>query len=211
MAATFAWQENYGAGPTLWTPTHFNWLNSADPENDAYGDYPITPGEHSYERWIFGKFSGSFSEIRGGLFAHTATAFNAYETLRGPFCMWSVADPMDASGIFGDYGLIYRTPVKTHALSSSVVPCRWNMTPVDSITDINKDHTGDPARDTPSDTGSMVVYFGATTPDGDTLKRAWSSAGTAYTNYLTTQLTIDASHSGGDTATVTLTLQYEEV
>ena len=58
--------------------------------------------------------------------------------------------------------------------------------------------------------GSGVsVCFGATGPEA-TGKATSTTANPAYTNYLTTQLQTTTSAAAGDTATVTLTLQYQE-
>lgn len=53
------------------------------------------------------------------------------------------------------------------------------------------------------------VYFGATGP-ANSGKATSTTANPAYTNYLTTQLQTSGSAAAGDTATVTLTLQYDE-
>jgi hypothetical protein len=53
----------------------------------------------------------------------------------------------------------------------------------------------------------VAVWFGATSPTGT--KTASTTANPAYTNYLTTQLQTSGA-SPGDTASVTLTLQYDE-
>jgi hypothetical protein len=55
----------------------------------------------------------------------------------------------------------------------------------------------------------VAVCFGATGPEA-TGKAATTTANPAYTNYLTTQLQTSGSAAAGDTATVTLTLQYNE-
>lgn len=58
--------------------------------------------------------------------------------------------------------------------------------------------------------GSGVsVYFGATGPEA-TGKASTMATNPCYTNYLTTQLQTTSSAAAGDTATVTLTLQYNE-
>lgn len=58
--------------------------------------------------------------------------------------------------------------------------------------------------------GSGVsVCFGATGPEA-TGKASSMSTNPCYTNYLTTQLQTSSSAAAGDTATVTLTLQYNE-
>lgn len=54
-----------------------------------------------------------------------------------------------------------------------------------------------------------VVYFGATSPEA-TGKATSTTANPAYTNELTTQLQTTSSAAAGDTATVTMTLQYQE-
>ncbi len=55
----------------------------------------------------------------------------------------------------------------------------------------------------------VAVFFGATGPEA-TGKASSTTANPAYTNYLTTQLQTTVSAAPNDTATVTLTLQYNE-
>lgn len=55
----------------------------------------------------------------------------------------------------------------------------------------------------------VAVCFGATGPEA-TGKAATMTTNPCYTNYLTTQLQTTGSAAAGDTATVTLTLQYNE-
>lgn len=55
----------------------------------------------------------------------------------------------------------------------------------------------------------VAVFFGATGPEA-TGKASSSTNATTYTNYLTTQLQTTGSAAAGDTATVTLTHQYNE-
>lgn len=55
----------------------------------------------------------------------------------------------------------------------------------------------------------VAVFFGATGPEA-TGKAASTTANPAYTNFLTTQLQTGSGAAPGDTATVTLTLQYLE-
>lgn len=91
MAATFAWVEDTGTatgghGTTRTNPaTDANWKNSGV-VTDAYSAYPITAGNNSFQKVLYGKFtSGSFNQISAGLFAHTATAFAdpTHTTLKG--------------------------------------------------------------------------------------------------------------------------------
>lgn len=55
----------------------------------------------------------------------------------------------------------------------------------------------------------VAVFFGATGPEA-TGKAASMTTNPCYTNYLTTQLQTASNAAAGDTATVTLTLQYLE-
>lgn len=55
----------------------------------------------------------------------------------------------------------------------------------------------------------VAVFFGATGPEA-TGKSASMTTNPCYTNYLTTQLQTTSSAAAGDTAQVTLTLQYQE-
>lgn len=55
----------------------------------------------------------------------------------------------------------------------------------------------------------VAVCFGATGPEA-TGKATAMTTNPCYTNYLTTQLQTSGSAAAGDTATVTLTLQYNE-
>jgi len=58
--------------------------------------------------------------------------------------------------------------------------------------------------------GSGVsVYFGATGPEA-TGKASSMTTNPCYTNYLTTQLQTTSSAAAGDTASITLTVQYQE-
>lgn len=90
MAATYDWQEDNGAatgnpakGTTRTTArSEVNWKN-IDDSTTAYSSSPITAGSNSYEKFQFGKFTGTFNQISAGLFAHTLTAFGTGLTLKG--------------------------------------------------------------------------------------------------------------------------------
>lgn len=181
MAATFDWQEDTGTatgspakGTTRTTGvTDVNWKNSGT-QGTAYSAAPITDGNNSYEKWQFGKFSGTFNQILSGLFAHTATAFGTGLTLKGPPACTGDGDR-----------LLYTTP--SASANSNLTT---NMTSAISI-------------------GSGVaVCFGATGPEA-TGKATSMTTNPCYTNFLTTQLQTSGA-AAGDTATVTLTLQYQE-
>lgn len=182
MAATYDWELDSGAstgspakGTTRTTGiTDDNWKNIDDAAT-AYSASPITAGANSYDRWLFGKFSGTFNQILTGLFAHTATAFGTGLTLKGP-----PACVGDASR------LLYTTPATT--ANSNLTT---DMTSAVSI-------------------GSGVsVCFGATGPEA-TGKATSMVTNPCYTNYLTSQLQTTGSAAAGDTAQVTITLQYSE-
>lgn len=109
MAATFEWQEDNGAatgspakGTTrTGTRAEVNWKN-IDDSTTAYTSNPVTAGNNSFEKWQFGRFSGTFNQILGGLFAHTAGALGTGLTLKGtPACTGD-----------GDR-LLYTTPATT--------------------------------------------------------------------------------------------------
>jgi len=76
--ATFDWEEDNGAatgspakGTTRTTGrTEVNWKN-IDDSTTAYTSNPISAGSNSFEKWIFGKFSGTYNTILNGFFAHT--------------------------------------------------------------------------------------------------------------------------------------------
>lgn len=182
MAATFDWQEDNGTqtgSPTKGTTrttgrTEVNWKN-IDDSTTAYSSSPITAGNNSYEKWQFGKFTGTFNQILGGLFAHTSTALGTGLTLKGtPACTGD-----------GDR-LLYTTPSTTTNANLTT-----NMTSAISI-------------------GSGVaVFFSATGPEA-TGKASSCTTNPCYTNFLTTQLQTTGSAAAGDTATVTLTLEYQE-
>jgi hypothetical protein len=182
MAATFDWQEDTGTatgspakGTTRTTGvTDVNWKNSGT-QGTAYSAAPITAGNNSFEKWQFGKFSGTFNQILNGLFAHTAGTLGTGLTLKGP-----PACSSDATR------LPYTTPSAT----------------------ANANLTNDMTTAIAIGSG-VAVFFGATGPEA-TGKAASMTTNPCYTNFLTTQLQTSGSAAAGDTATVTLTLQYDE-
>lgn len=179
MAATFEFEEDNGAAsgsPAKGTTrtaarTEVNWKN-IDDSTTTYSTNPITAGNNSFEKWQFGHFSGTYSSILAGLFAHTATAFGTGLTLKGKPA--------------GSSQLTYTTPSTT--ANSNLVT---DMTSAIAIA------------------SGVSVYFGATGPEVAS-KTTSTTSNPAYTDYLTTQLQTTSSAGAGDTATVTLTLQYNE-
>lgn len=182
MAAIFEFQRDTDVATgspskgTIRTPsvTDTNWKNS-DNYGTLYSSAPISAGNNSFEIWNFGKFTGTFNNILGGLFAHTAGTFGTGLTLKGaPACTGD-----------GDR-LLYTTPSIT-----SNVNLTTNMTSPVAIS------TG------------VSVCFGPTGPEA-TGKAASMTTNPCYTNYLTTQLETTLLVVAGDTAIVTLTLEYQE-
>lgn len=90
MAATFQWGEDNGAAtgsPAKGTTrtldrAEANWKN-IDDSTTAYSSSPITAGNNSYEKWTFGKFSGTYNQILSGLWAHTAGTMGTGLTIKG--------------------------------------------------------------------------------------------------------------------------------
>ena len=92
MAATFEWDEANGAGQTV---THNvangNWKNE-DSATNNYASFPVTAGNNSFEKWIYGHFSGSYNQILNGKFAHTDGAMGTGLTIMGPPTMTADGD-----------------------------------------------------------------------------------------------------------------------
>lgn len=178
MTATFTWQEENGTAgsSTISTPTDTNWKNADDTSATAYNAAPITAGNNSFEKWIYGKFSGTFNKIQNGFWAHTATAFGAGLTLKGEPSMTASAN-----------ALAYATPATAANANLTV-----NMTAVTAIA------------------SGQVVWFAPAQPDTNPTFTASQTTNPCFTNFLTTQLQTTAGAAAGDTATVTMTLQYDE-
>jgi hypothetical protein len=56
----------------------------------------------------------------------------------------------------------------------------------------------------------VAVWFGPTGPETASKAATQATGADQYTNYLTTQLQVTAGAPAGDTANITLTLQYNE-
>ena len=102
MAATFQWGEANGAGETLTLDRAEANFKNVDDSTTAYSSSPIPVNENSYEKWIFGKFSGAFNQILNGKFDHTAGVLAANLTVKGAKTMTADGDR-----------LTYATPSKT--------------------------------------------------------------------------------------------------
>lgn len=132
----------------------------------TYTSSPITAGNNSYIKYQFGKFTGTFNQVSGGLWAHTAGVLGTGLTLVGKVTS------------------TYATPVTT-AMGGST-----NMTTVIAIA------------------SGATVLFATSGPENASPTTSIVAAG--YSQYLASQLQTTGSAAAGDTATVTLTLQYNE-
>lgn len=89
-AASFQFCEDNGAavgsparGTTRTTGvSQLNW-KSADDVNSVYSTVPVTAGQNSYEKNQFGVFTGSFNEIKSGIWQHVSGVFGAGLILKG--------------------------------------------------------------------------------------------------------------------------------
>lgn len=90
MSAAFDWEEDNGTqtgSPTKGTTrtvsrAEQNWKN-IDDSTTAYGSSSITQGNNSFDKWTFGKFSGTFNSISALLWAHTVGAMGTGLTIKG--------------------------------------------------------------------------------------------------------------------------------
>jgi hypothetical protein len=175
MPATFDFESDHGAatgspaqGTTRATGrTDCNWKN-VDDATSAYSSFPVTAGNNSYEIFLFGKFSGSFTTIAAGLFAHITTGFGTGITLKGTTTS------------------TYTTP--STAANSALTT---NMTSAIAIS------------------SGLTVNYSGTGPQGASPTSTCSS-NPCYTQYCPTQIQTTGSAAAGDSATVTLEIQYQE-
>lgn len=183
MAAVVDWCEDNGAAtgsPSHGTTrtgfsgaplcTDVNWKNVDNCTNNgggAYTAFPIFWGNNSYEKFLYLHFTGTFTTISVGLFAHTATSFGTGLTLKGTVTS------------------SYTTPA-----TAANAALTTNMTSAIAI-------------------GSGLSFdFSTTGPQDGSPTSTLSAAG--YSQYLVTQLQTTTSAAPGATATVTLSVQWNE-
>ncbi len=186
MAATFTWNERNGASPGSETAGvgNINW-KAVDDTTTAYSNSNavIAAGTNSYTKWQYGKFTGAYNTISNVLYIHQSGVFGAGVTLR---CQKSMTQDSDR--------LSYITP--------SRVADNVNITPVD-FTGVGT---------------SVTVYVGDLEAGVDGAASSGKAAaankpgvsGTLWTNYLVTQLQTTGLAAPGDTAPITIRLQYDE-
>ena len=89
MAATAVWQEDNGAatgspakGATRANANNVNW-KSVDDIATAIASATIIAGQHSFHKYQFVRFTGTFNQISAGKFAHTSGTPGAGLSLHG--------------------------------------------------------------------------------------------------------------------------------
>lgn len=81
MVSTFYFAESNGAAPgTLGSTPNVNFGNT-DASNITPASNPITAGNNSYEKWIVGSWSGTFTKISNAGFWSSAGSQGTGETL----------------------------------------------------------------------------------------------------------------------------------
>ena len=81
MAATFAWSQSNGAGETITDSIGSINMGSNDSANLVPETYPITAGNNSYEVYVRGKFTGTYTKVDNLQFWKSAGAYQTGETI----------------------------------------------------------------------------------------------------------------------------------
>lgn len=184
MPATFHWAEDHGTatgspvhgttrdgfGADTNYPVNCNWKSADDTNATVYTAAPIgPPPAASYEKFQYGHFTGTFSQISS--------------------CKWTAHDDATAFGaniaLKGTVTSTYTTPAQTNNAA------------------LTTDFTSQVAV-----ASGLAVLFSTVGPEGGSPTATLSAAG--YSQYLVSQLQITAGVAGGDTAQVTLKIQYQE-
>lgn len=82
MPATFAWSESNGAGPTVTDSISNVNFGNVDTPNLTPATNPIAAGGNSFEKYVRGKFSGSFTSIANLRFWKSAGTLVTGETIK---------------------------------------------------------------------------------------------------------------------------------
>lgn len=82
MSATFAWSESNGAGETPTDSISNVNFGSVDTPNIVPATNPIAAGNNSFEKWIRGKFSGSYTSIANLRFWKSVGAYVTGEAIK---------------------------------------------------------------------------------------------------------------------------------
>lgn len=98
MAATFEFSESNGAGQVVTTPISNANFGSVDAPNIVPATDPITAGNNSFEKWVRGRFSGTFTTIANLRFFKSAGAFVTGEVLKAA-ANAAFATPVDTTSV----------------------------------------------------------------------------------------------------------------
>jgi len=98
MAATFEFSESNGAGETITVPISNLNFGSVDAANITPATDPITGGNNSFEKWMRGKYSGTFTSIANLRFFKSAGAFVTGEDIKAEVNA-SFATPVDTTSV----------------------------------------------------------------------------------------------------------------
>ena len=82
MSATFQWTESNGAGETVTLGISNVNFGNVDQPNITPSANPIAAGNNSYEKWIRGKFSGSFTSNANLRFWKSAGTYVTGESIK---------------------------------------------------------------------------------------------------------------------------------
>jgi len=121
MVATFSWKEYNGSEQTESTPTHLHFV-SIDQANADAASNPIVAGTHSYEKWLKGDFSGTFTKIDNIKFWKSAGDYITGETITWNGSVTTYSTPVNAQST------IATDPVPTTQPESANVSINGSLT-----------------------------------------------------------------------------------
>lgn len=82
MTSTFYFAEGNGAAPgTIGSVGNFN-FGTTDAKGLTPASYPITAGQNSYEKWVVGSWSGTFTKISNAQFYMSAGSYGTGEVIK---------------------------------------------------------------------------------------------------------------------------------
>src|SRR3990172_2090347 len=82
MAATFAWTESNGAGQTMTNPISNVNFGNTDSPNLAAPNNRVVAGQNSFEKWVRGHFSGTYTSISNLKFFKSAGTLPAEVSIK---------------------------------------------------------------------------------------------------------------------------------
>ncbi|MEK7499230.1 MAG: hypothetical protein AAB649_01335 [Patescibacteria group bacterium] len=125
MPATFSWSESNGAGETVTDAISNVNFGNADSPNLTPASNPIAAGQNSFEKWVRGKFSGTFTSIANLRFWKSVGSYVTGESIKAA---------VNAS---------YATPVTaTSSVATAAVPTTEGTALVPNAPVVNPDYSG---------------------------------------------------------------------